>query len=76
MIEAAAANATYSPSEYHCRGAKGEPPKRRAKYASICPKKWSNQAATAALREALGKGQVSQALEDGFPRYVWHYPRC
>jgi hypothetical protein len=71
-IEIAAANAVYSPSNYHCPGSKGEAPKRRVKYASICPKRWSTQAATEALRQALCNGHVSEAWEDGFPRYVWH----
>ena len=71
-IEAAAASAVYSPSEYHCPGPKGEHPKRRFKPASICPRRWSNQSATDALQSAISNGQVSEAWEDGFPRYVWH----
>jgi hypothetical protein len=72
MIAAAAARAVYAASEYHCHGSKGEAPKKRAEYASICPKRWSSEAATQALRRALTNGQVSEAWEDGFPRYVWH----
>jgi hypothetical protein len=71
-IEAAAALAVYSSSEYHCSGPKGQPPKRRFKHASICPKKWSRDSATDALRNAISSGMVSENWEDGFPRHVWH----
>jgi hypothetical protein len=71
LVNAAAA-AIYGSSEYHCRGPKGEPPKRRAKPASICPRKWNNDEATEALRMALKKGWVSETWDEGFPRYVWH----
>lgn len=71
-LENAAATAVYGFSEYHCRGPKGEAPKKRARPASICPRKWSNDEATEALRMALKKGHVSEAWEEGFPRYAWH----
>jgi hypothetical protein len=70
-IRIAAESAVYAASDYHCPAARGQPPKRRVRYASICPKRWSAHAATNALRQALSKGQVSEAWEDGFPRYVW-----
>jgi len=74
MIAKAAEKANYSPSEgdYHCHGPAGQPPRRRPKYASICPKRWSVSGATAALRDGIRNGRVSEAWEDGFPRHVWH----
>lgn len=64
--------ASYVRSDYHCKGDKGERAVRRAKPASICPRTWSQAAATKAIREAIKSGCVSEAWEDGFPRYVWH----
>jgi hypothetical protein len=72
LIAQAAATAVYSPSEFHCPGVKGQPAKFRLKPASICPKRWSDDDATRALREAIARGDVSDAWEEGFPRYVWH----
>jgi len=74
MIAMAAENANYSPSDgdYHCKGSKGQPPQSRTKYASICPRRWSVKEATAALRAGIENCRVSEAWEDGFPRYVWH----
>ncbi|SRR5258708_1073344 len=68
----AAAACVYSGSPYHCRRSKGQPPVARAKPASICPRPWSDEEATQALRAAMQRGSVSEAWEDGFPRYVWH----
>jgi len=64
--------AIYERSPYHCRGNKGEPPKVRARPASICPRRWTDEEATNALRAAIGRGNVSEVWEDGFPRHVWH----
>jgi hypothetical protein len=44
----------------------------RPKPASICPKRWSDDDATRALRSAVVCGNVSEIWEDGFPRHVWH----
>lgn len=71
-LDHAASNASYAQSPHHCRGPKGEKPQARAKPASICPRNWSDAEATKALQEAIEKGCVSEAWEDGFPRYVWH----
>jgi hypothetical protein len=71
-LTSAAAAAVYSPSDYHCRGRKGQPLKSRGKPASACPKRWSDTEATRVLRKAIADGNVSEAWEDGFPRYVWH----
>lgn len=68
----AAAQAVYGRSDYHCPGRKGQPPRLRAKPASVCPKVWGDKQATDALRLAITQGYVSEAWEDGFPRYVWH----
>jgi hypothetical protein len=74
LIKKAASEAVFSrgDSDYHCEGPGGRKPKRRRKYSSVCPKKWSETAATKALRKALAAGQVSPVWENGFPRHVWH----
>jgi hypothetical protein len=72
LLTNAATKALYSPSEYHCRGPKGQPLKSRPKPASECPRGWSGAEATHALRRAIADGQVSEVWEDGFPRFVWH----
>ena len=64
--------AAYCASDYHCRGAGGQPPRARAKPASICPRYWPEQEGTAALRAAIRDGHVSEVWDDEFPRYVWH----
>ena len=57
---------------YHCRTEDGGPPSSRIKPASICPRQWRRDEATAALRNAIGRGQVSIEWDDeSFPRYVW-----
>jgi hypothetical protein len=39
----------------------------------ICPREWTDDQATVALREAIRARQVSLFWnDDGFPRYVWH----
>jgi hypothetical protein len=67
-----AETAMYDPSPYHCPGPKGQPPKRRAKPASRCPRDWSEQEIIAAIRNALRGGHVSPDWDGDFPRYVYH----
>jgi hypothetical protein len=64
--------ATYDPSPYHCPGPKGQPPKRRAKPASRCPRAWTNQEIIGALHKALLGGHVSSDWDGDFPRYAYH----
>lgn len=71
-LSAAANGAVYQRSEYHCPGPKGEPPRLRAKPASLCPRVWADAEATGALRRSIMDGRVSEVWEDGFPRFVWH----
>jgi hypothetical protein len=71
-LEHAAVNATYLPSDYHCRGSNGERPKRRAKPTMLCPRQWTIGEARVALREAIRLGQISKRWVGSFPRYVWH----
>jgi hypothetical protein len=71
-LEEAAINATYTPSEYHCSGPKGQRPKRRAKPAMHCPRNWTQQQALLAIRRAIRAGQVSKRWTGRFPRHVWH----
>lgn len=71
-LEAAARTATYLSSDYHCRGPKGQPPKRRTSPTSICPRAWRDEEATNALRKALLNGHISDVWDGEFPRYVWH----
>ncbi len=63
----AEAAASYSASEYHC-----PPQKPRIKPATPCPRVWKASEANDALRLAIRNERVSEAWEDGFPRYVWH----
>jgi len=71
-LEEAAEKATYDPSPYHCPGPKGQPPKRRAKPASRCPRAWSEQEIIGAIRNALREGHVSPSWDGEFPRYAYH----
>jgi hypothetical protein len=71
-LQAATQTAIYRSSDYHCRGAKGQPPKRRTSPTSICPRAWRDREATDALRKALLKGHTSDVWDGEFPRYVWH----
>jgi hypothetical protein len=73
-LKQAALHAVYDGNQNvnHCPDAMGRPPRGRAKPASICPRRWTDEDATKALREAVARGNVSEAWEDGFPRYVWH----
>ncbi len=63
---------SYVASPYHCRGDHGERRRRRAKPASVCPRRWSFDEATAALRRAMQLGNVSEAWDGDYPRYVWY----
>jgi len=70
-IEAAAVNADYEPSPYHCRVA-GQRAKRRGKPAMLCPREWTKQQALNALRRAIRARRVSRSWCGAFPRHVWH----
>ena len=74
MLAQAAMHAVYHGDDnpYHCPGIRGQPLATRAKPASICPRRWSDEEATQALRNAMSRGNVSEIWEEGFPRYVWH----
>jgi len=72
QLELAAVNAVYTPSDYHCRGPKGQAPKRRAKPTMHCPRQWTIQEAMVALRGAIRAHRVSRRWIGGFPRHVWH----
>jgi len=66
LLAQAAATAVYSASPYHC-----PPFRQRVRPASPCPRRWTDEEATTALRGALSNGHVSDRWENGFPRYVW-----
>lgn len=68
----AAVGVTYTVSPYHCPGERGERVIRRGKPQSICPKRWSADAARAALRRALLNGNVSENWLGEYPRYIWY----
>jgi len=73
LLEKAAESAIYvNHGDYHCPSERGAPPKSRPKPASRCPRPWESPAATAALREAILAGRVSEVWEEEFPRHVWH----
>lgn len=72
MLSRAASASVYGASRYHCRGPKGEPVIIRVEPTSLCPRQWSDQEATRALRDAIRNGAVCEVWEDGFPRHVWH----
>src|SRR4051794_35734067 len=74
QLREAALRAVYDGNQnlHHCPDAMGRPPRSRAKPASICPRRWTDEDTTKALREALARGNVSETWEDGFPRYIWH----
>lgn len=72
MLLHAASAAVYGASRYHCRGQKGEPVIIRVKPSTPCPRQWSDQDATQALRDSIRNGNVCEIWEDGFPRHVWH----
>jgi hypothetical protein len=72
MLSSAASTAVYGASRYHCRGPKGEPVIIKVKPSTPCPRQWSDQDATRALRDAIRNGVVCEIWEDGFPRHVWH----
>lgn len=67
-----AAGVSYVGSPYHCRGENGERVRRRGKPASVCPKRWSAEDARAALKRAVLNGNVSEAWESDYPRYIWY----
>src|SRR5208282_2620061 len=71
-LEEVANGVTYDPSPYHCPSPKGQPPKRRAKPASRCPRAWTEQEIVGAIRSALRHGHVSPNWDGDFPRYAWH----
>lgn len=69
-LEAAAKEARYAPSNYHCRidGRLA----RRVKPATPCPRDFTLQQAGDAIRDAIRNRRVSREWIDGFPRQVWH----
>jgi hypothetical protein len=72
-LEAAAVNATYTASLYHCPGPDRRRPARRIKPASHCPREWTVQEGINAVRSAIREGRVSVGWTlDGFPRRIWH----
>jgi hypothetical protein len=74
-LEAAAARVSYEGSPYHRRGAAGQPTAvRRYPAASKCDPKWTRDAATAVLREAIRQSFVPREADwrGIFPRYVWY----
>ena len=70
-LSTAAERARYDASPYHCRLEGGSPVRHRVKPATPCPHRWRTDDANSALRRAITLGFVSQAWEDGFPRYAW-----
>jgi hypothetical protein len=72
FLSAAAERASYQASPYHCPGPRGQPPARRARPATRCPRVWRDDEATTALRRAILNGNVSESWDNDFPRYVWH----
>jgi hypothetical protein len=71
-LEEAAVKARYLPSDYHCKQSKGQPPKRRARPAMLCPRDWTIQQAVVAIRTAIRARRVSRRWVNGFPRHIWH----
>ncbi len=73
LLARAADQAVYmNHGDYHCFTDRGQPPASRAKPASRCPRRWVAAAATAAIRESIRAGRVSETWEEDFPRHVWH----
>jgi hypothetical protein len=71
QLNAAADDATYSPSPYHCPDSKGRLASR-IKPAMRCAEGWSNRNALNTLRDGIRAGRVSRGWIGRFPRYVWH----
>jgi hypothetical protein len=71
-LEEAAVNAKYTPSDYHCSGPKGQPPKRRTKPTMHCPRNWTRREAIVAIRHAIRSRHVSRRWTGGFPRHLWY----
>ena len=73
----AANRAQYLRSPYHSTGAPrsggmDQVTATRKRFASKCDPKWTPDAATEALRIAIGRGWVSTEWQGLFPRYAWH----
>lgn len=71
-LKDAAGRAIYEGSAYHRQRGGGATSGRRYPAASKCDDGWTLDSATQALREAISKGQVSEAWKSGFPRNVWY----
>jgi hypothetical protein len=70
QIEAAAVQAKYAPSDYHCP--ENGRLRRRSKPQTPCPREFTLQEAGNALRAAIRARMVSRDWVNGFPRHVWH----
>jgi hypothetical protein len=70
MIEAAAVEAKYAPSNYHCK--ENGRLLRRVKPATPCPRNFTLQEAGNAIRAAIRARRVSRDWVNGFPRRLWH----
>jgi hypothetical protein len=70
MIETAAVEAKYAPSNYHCK--ENGRLLRRVKPATPCPRNFTLQEAGNAIRAAIRARRVSRDWVDGFPRRLWH----
>jgi hypothetical protein len=69
QIEAAAKDARYAPSNYHCK-IDGKL-RWRVKPATPCPRDFNLQQAGDAIRDAIRARHISQQWVNGFPRHLW-----
>jgi hypothetical protein len=71
QLKAAADQAAYISSPYHCP-VEGKGRALRAKPATPCPRRWKRAEADQALKTSILAGHVSEKWSGDFPRLVWY----